>query len=64
VSSRVQVRVGDGVVGVRDGVSGGEERVVCLWSRHGGGNGQRCGKKSEKSEELHLIVSGFWWDSK
>jgi hypothetical protein len=56
MSSRVQVRVGDGVIRVRDGVGGGEERVVCLWSRHGGGNGQRCGKKSEKSEELHRDV--------
>jgi hypothetical protein len=51
--------VGDGVIRVRDGIGGGEERVVCLWSWHGGGNGQRCGKKSEESEELHLMYRLF-----
>jgi len=44
-----------------DGVCRGEERVICLWSWHGGRNGQRCGNKSKKSEELHS--DGFRWVS-
>jgi hypothetical protein len=54
LSSGIHITMRDWVVGVREGGRRCEERVVCLWSRHGGWDGQCGGDESEESEELHL----------